>query len=241
MNKALLIARRELGAYLSSLLGFIVLAAVLLGEGIYFNVMDLGSAPKMSSDVLRNFFNTISFCTMALGILLAMRPLAGEREHGTQVFLNTAPITDAQMVGGKFTAGLAMIALHLALTVHMPLLVAVNGRISLGQVLVGYLGLLLLGAASLAIGLLGSALSKSQIVAVVTGAIMLTIIVIQWAVARVTDPPLNTFLSGLALHHERQRPFQMGVLKLENVVYYVGVTYLFLLATTKTLEARRWR
>lgn len=241
MNKALLIARRELGAYLSSFVGFIVLAALLLGEGIYFNVVDLGSAPKLSSEVLRGFFNTASFGTMLLGLLLALRPFAGEREQGTLVFLNTAPITDAEMVAGKFTAGLAMIALHLALTVHMPLLVAVNGKVSAGQVLVGYLGLLLLGAAALAIGLFGSALAKSQILAIVIGGAVLAVLLLLWAVARATEPPLNAFFSAMALHHERQRSFQSGVLKLENVVYYFGVAYLFLLATTKTLEARRWR
>ncbi|MFO0593290.1 MAG: ABC transporter permease [Polyangiaceae bacterium] len=241
MNKALLIARRELGAYLSSFLGFIVLAALLLIEGIYFNVVDLGTNPRLSSDVLRGFFNTVSGGTMILALLLSLRPFAGEREQGTLVLLNTAPITDAEMVGGKFTAGLAMIALHLALTVHMPLLVAVNGKISAGQVLVGYLGVLLLGAAVLAIGLFGSSLVRSQILAFVAGGAVLLVLLVMWGVARVTEPPLNTFFGAMAIHHERQRAFQTGVLRLENVVYYVGVAYFFLLSTTKTLEARRWR
>ncbi len=241
MSNALLVARRELSAYLSSFLGFIVLAAALLAEGIYFNAVDLGAVPRLSSDVLRGFFNTVSFTTMALGVVLSLRPLAGEREQGTLVLLNTAPIKDSEIVGGKFVAGLSLVALHLLLTVHMPLLIMVNGKITLGQVLVGYLGLLLLGAAALAIGLFGSAIAKSQVVALVIGVVMLTVIVTLWAVARVTDPPLNAFLSATALHHERQRAFQSGVLKLENVVYYVGIAYFFLLAATKTLEARRWR
>lgn len=241
MNKALLIARRELGAYLSSFLGFIVLGALLLIEGIYFNVVDLGTNPRLSSEVIRGFFNTVSGGTMILALLLSLRPFAGEREQGTLVLLNTAPITDAEMVGGKFTAGLAMIALHLALTIHMPLLVAVNGKISAGQVLVGYLGVLLLGAAVLAIGLFGSSLVRSQILAFVAGGAVLLVLLVMWGVARVTEPPLNTFFGALAIHHERQRAFQTGVLRLENVVYYVGVAYFFLLSTTKTLEARRWR
>jgi ABC-2 type transport system permease protein len=241
MSNALLVARRELSAYLSSILGFIVLAAVLLVEGIWFNTNDLGAAAKLSSDVLRGFFYTVSGGTMVLAIVLAMRPLAGEREQGTLVLLNTAPIRDTEIVAGKFAAALALIALHLALTVHMPLLIAVNGKITLGQVLVGYLGVLLLGAAALAIGLFGSALAKNQVMAVVIGTVILLPLVFLWAVARVTDPPLNAFLSAAAIHHERQRAFETGVLKLENVVYYVGVAYFFLLAATKTLEARRWR
>ncbi len=241
MNNALLIARRELSAYLSGFLGFIVLAAVLLGEGLWFNYNGIGTGARLSADVLREFFNAASGGTMILAIVLAMRLLAGEREHGTLVLLNTAPIKDSEIVGGKFLAAMGLVTLHLVLTLHMPLLVMVNGKVAAGHIVVGYAGLLLLGAAALAIGMFGSALAKNQIIAVVIGAVILAVFLMLWMVARVTDPPLNAFLSGLAIHHERQRSFMTGVLKLENVVYYVGVAYFFLLAATKTLEARRWR
>lgn len=241
MSNALLVARRELSAYLSGFLGWVVLTAVLLVEGTYFNVVDLGSAPRLSADVIRGFFNTISGGTMVLALVLAMRLFAGERENGTLVLLNTAPIRDSEIVAGKFAAALALIALHLALTAHMPLLVMVNGKVALGHVLVGYLGILLLGAAALAIGMFGSAIGQNQIIALVIGIVILVMFVVLWMVARVSDPPLSDFISGLAIHHERQRPFMTGVLRLENVVYYVGVAYFFLLAATKTLEARRWR
>lgn len=241
MNNALLIARRELSAYLSSFLGFAVLAAVLLVEGLYFNAVGISTTARLSSDVLREFFYTISGGTMILAVVLAMRLLAGEREHGTLVLLNTAPVKDSEIVAGKFLAALGLLSLHLALTVYMPLLVMVNGKVTTGHVLVGYAGVLLLGAAALAIGMFGSALARNQIIAVVIGVVLLAVFILWWMVARVTDPPLNTFLSGLAIHHERQRPFMTGVLRLENVVYYLGVAYFFLLAATKTLEARRWR
>jgi ABC-2 type transport system permease protein len=92
-----------------------------------------------------------------------------------------------------------------------------------------------------AIGLFGSALARSQVLAAILGAGMLVTMLLLWIVGKVTDPPLNTFLAGLALHNERQNAFMKGLLSLDNVVYYVGVTYFFLLAATKTLEARRWR
>jgi ABC-2 type transport system permease protein len=241
MNNALLIARRELSAYLSSFLGFIVLAAVLLGEGIYFNAFVLGATARMSAEVLRGLFDTLTGGTMLLSVVLAMRLIAGERDHGTLVLLNTAPVKDGEIVAGKFLAAWGLLGLHLALTAHMPLLVMVNGKVTLGHVLVGYAGVHLLAAAALSIGMFGSALARNQIVALVIGGVMVAVMVMMWMVARVADPPLSGFLSALALHHERQRPFMTGVLRLENVVYYVGVAYFFLLATTKTLEARRWR
>ena len=63
----------------------------------------------------------------------------------------------------------------------------------------------------------------------------------MWMVSRATEPPLTEYLSGLALHHDNFRPFMDGILELKSVAYYVVITYFFLLAATKTMEARRWR
>jgi ABC-2 type transport system permease protein len=150
-------------------------------------------------------------------------------------------VRDAEIVLGKFLSAFAVIALMTALTVYMPLLILVNGKVSWGQVGVGYLGLLLLGAAATSIGLFGSALARSQVIAAVIGVAVLVVMLLLWLVARAVEPPLNTFLSRLALHHENFRPFMQGILELRGVVYYVSVTYFFLLAATKTVEARRWR
>jgi ABC-2 type transport system permease protein len=243
MRNALLVTRRELGAYIRSPLGCLVVAAALLIDAIwlYTHGFGMGSGKQLSSDVLREFFFGASGTTMIASVILTMRLLAGERENGTLVLLNTAPIRDVEIVAGKFLAALTVIAVTSALSVYMPALIFVNGKVSVGHILVGYSGVLLLGAAALSIGLFASSLARTQIVAIIVGAVMLAVMVVLWLVARVTDPPLNTFLSGLALHHERFRPFMIGVLKLENVVFYLAVAYLFLFATTKTLEARRWR
>jgi ABC-2 type transport system permease protein len=178
---------------------------------------------------------------MVASILLSMRLVAEERQTGTLVLMNTAPVRDSDIVLGKFLASFLFVALLTALTVYMPVLILVNGRIALGHVMVGYLGLILLGAASVAIGLFGSAVAKTQVLAAIVGAGILVTMLLLWLVARVTDPPLNDFLAGLALHNERQSAFMHGLLRVDNVVYYLAVTYFFLLAATKTLEARRWR
>jgi ABC-2 type transport system permease protein len=123
----------------------------------------------------------------------------------------------------------------------MPALILVNGKVSLGHVLVGYAGLVLIGSAAIAIGLFGSALARSQVVAIIVSAAILACLLLLWAVARSVDPPLNRFLSALALHHDNFRPFMLGRLELGTVVYYLAMTYFFLLASTKILEARRWR
>jgi ABC-2 type transport system permease protein len=241
VRNALLIAGRELASYLRSPLGFVIAAAVLLIDGIYFYAYALGDGSQRSADVLFRFFDGATGTTMIASIALSMRLLAGERETGTAVLLNTAPVRDGEIVAGKFAAAFAFVTAMTALTAYMPALIFVNGRVAVGHILTGYLGVLLLGAAALAVGIFASSLARTQIVAVIVGAAILGAMVLLWMVAKVADPPLSDFVSGLAIHHERQRPFMKGVLELENVVYYVAVSYFFLLAATKTLEARRWK
>jgi ABC-2 type transport system permease protein len=241
VNGAFLIARRELRAYLRSPFGYIVGAAMLLIDGLLFQGYALGAGARLSAEVLHDFFYFASGTTMVAAVLLSMRLFAEERQTGTLVLLNTAPVHDASIVMGKFLSAFLFVVLLTALSVYMPLLIFVNGKVSAGHIAVGYLGLVLLGAASVAIGLFGSALARSQVLAAIIGAGILVTMLLLWLVGRVTDPPLNTFLAALALHNERQNAFMKGLLKLENVVYYVAVTYFFLLAATKSLEARRWR
>ena len=241
MNGALLIAGRELRAYLRSPFGYIVGAAMLLIDGLLFQGYALGAGARLSAEVLHDFFYFASGTTMVAAILLSMRLFAEERQTGTLVLLNTAPVHDASIVAGKFLSAFVFVVILTALSVYMPLLIFVNGKVSAGHIAVGYLGLVLLGAASVAIGLFGSALARSQVLAAIIGAGILVTMLLLWLVGRVTDPPLNTFLAALALHNERQNTFMKGLLKLENVVYYLAVTWFFLVAATKTLEARRWR
>jgi ABC-2 type transport system permease protein len=238
--KALLIARRELVAYLRSPLGSVIIAAVLVVVGLYWYSQAM-SAKMLSAEVLQQFFYTLSGAVLISSPVLAMRLIAEERQTGTMTLLNTAPIKDRDIVIGKFLSAYAVFAVMIALTLYMPLLIKVHGKVSIGHIFVGYIGVLLLGSATLAIGLFGSTLARSQVVALILIAAMEAVMVLMWLAAKVTDPPLNDYLSGLALHHQNFAPFMNGVLELRGVVYYLAVTYFFLLAATKTLEARRWR
>jgi gliding motility-associated transport system permease protein len=240
MTRALMVARRELYAYLRSPLGAVIVAAVLLIDGLWFYWQGL-TQRLLSAQVLEQFFYGASGTTMVAGIALSMRLLAEERQTGTATLLNTAPIRDGEIVFGKFLSAFAVVVVMTLLTIYMPLLIFVNGKVSVGHIVVGYTGLLLLGSATVAIGLFASSLARSQVIAVIVGAVIMAAMLLLWAIARAVDPPLNTFIAALALHHENQRPFMQGILELQGSTYYVAVTYFFLLAATKTLEARRWR
>jgi ABC-2 type transport system permease protein len=213
---------------------------MLLLDGLLFQAGAMGG-PRLSAQVLADFFYYISGVTMIGAIAMSMRLIAHEREKGTLVLVNTAPVRDSQIVLGKFIALFTFLFVVTALTAYMPALIFVNGRVSIGHIMVGYLGIILLGAAAVSIGLFASAFARTQVIAAVLGAAVLGIMILLWMAAKVSEPPVNNFLLSMAIHHERQRGFMTGVLKFENVVYYLAVTYFFLLAAIKTLEARRWR
>ncbi len=240
MNQALILARRELGAYLRSPLGAAIIAAVLLIDGILFYWQAL-TEKLLSAEVLEQFFYNASGTTMIAGIVLSMRLLAEERQMGTFTLLNTAPLGDNEIVLGKYISAVLMLVVMTLLTAYMPLLIFVNGKVSVGHIVVGYLGLLLLGSATMAIGLFASSLTESTVVAGIIGAAITGSLILQWALARAVDAPLNTVLAAMALHHQNFKPFMSGTLDLGCVTYYLVVTLFFLVAATKMVEARRWR
>jgi ABC-2 type transport system permease protein len=240
MKPILLIARRELAAYLRTMTGYVIIAIVLLCEGILFQVFALGSGERRSSEVLTQFFYYASGLTMVSSIIISMRLLAEERQSGTLQLLYSSPITDSEIVLGKFLSAVGFLAIMTLGTVYMPLLVWVNGKISIGHMAAGYLGLMLLGSASLAIGTFGSALARSQVVAVIISGALMLAMVAAWALGRVTDRPLSEVFAALALWPHFQG-FQSGMVHLKDIVYYSAVTYVALFASTRVLEARRWK
>jgi ABC-2 type transport system permease protein len=240
VNKALLIARREMAAYARSPLGAVIIAGALLILGILFYNWGL-SQKLLSADVLSEFFYAASGVTMGAGLILSMRLIAEERQTQTFTLLNTAPVKDWEIVLGKYLSALGMLAIIIVLTLYMPALIFVNGKVSFGHIAIGYLGLLLVGSATIGIGLFASSLTKSQVVSAIVGAAILVALILLWMLASAVEPPLNTVLAALAFHHQNFQPFQKGILELKGVAYYVMVTYFFLLSATKILEARRWR
>ncbi len=241
MSATWLIARRELAAYLRSMTGYVIAAAVLTVDGILFNAFALGGPDKRSADVLSLFFYFSSGTTMIASIFLSMRLIAEEKQTGTLVLLTSSPVQDREIVLGKFLSGLAFLSIITLLTAFMPALIMVNGKIAFGHLAAGYLGLLLLGSATLAIGTFGSALARTQVLAAIVSGCLLVAMIVCWMLARVTDRPFSDLFVALALYQKHFPPFQAGVVHLRDVVYYVAVTYFALFAATRVVEARRWR
>ncbi|HOX47412.1 MAG TPA: ABC transporter permease [Myxococcota bacterium] len=241
MKNVWLIARRELTATLRSPLGFVVAALVLALDGLLFNLWAMGGGEKLSAEVLYEFFYAVSGTTMVAAVFISMRLLAEEQQTGTINLLLTSPIRDHQIVLGKFLGAYLFLALLTLVTLYMPLLIMVHGKISWGHLLAGYLGLLLLGAAALAIGTFGSCVARSQVVAAFVAGGILVALLLMWLLGRVADRPLADVFSYLALHNAHFKDFMGGKIHLRDIVYYLSVSAFFLVAATRMLESRRWR
>lgn len=240
MNTVLLIARRELAAYLRTMSGYVIISVVLLVDGLCFNAFAMAGTAKTSSQVLGDFFFYSSGLTMLCALFLSMRLLAEERQTGTLQLLYSSPVRDWEIVLGKYLSALGFLAIFLLCTLYMPLLVMAYGKVSAGHLAAGYFGLLLVGSLSLGIGTFGSALTRSQVIAAVLTGVMLLILTACWLLARVTDRPLTEAITGLAWYIHF-KPFEQGLVHLRHVTYFVLVTWAALFGATRVLEARRWR
>jgi ABC-2 type transport system permease protein len=230
-----------MGAYLRSPLGYIVVAVVLLIDGLLFNAFALGSdTARKSSEVLKQFFYFSSGTTMVASLFLSMRLLAEERAQGTLNLLFGSPVRDYQIVLGKYLSALTFLSGLTLLTIYMPALIAVHGKITFGQIAAGYLGLILLGSAGLSIGIFGSALTKSQLVAIISSAAILVGLILSWLMALITDRPINELFTWLSIHNKHFQPFMTGLINTQDVVFYASLSYFFLFLATRVLEARRW-
>ena len=241
MRAISIIYRRELGTYLRSPYGWVIASIVLLIDGLLFQGLAM-NGEMLSAYVLERSFYYWSAIPLFAGVLLSFRLLSEERQNHSMILLNTSPVRDSEIVIGKFLAALTFLAIVLALSIYMPILVKVNGKITWSQVFVGYMGLFLLGAATLAIGLFASALTRQQLVAAVAAAAMVAVMCFIHVLASKSDPPLKEVIEQVDLwwvHY--QYGFMKGVLNLKDIIYYLAATYFFLLLSIKTLEAKRWQ
>jgi len=239
MKTVIHLTKKELGSYLNTTWGISILATILLLDGILFNAFSLGENPRYSADVLEDFFYFSSGTTMIAGILLTMRLLAEERQTGVESLLQTAPITESQIILGKFFGAYSFLMLITFSTIYMPCLILINGKVSFGQIFAGYLGLACLGASTIAIGTFGSAIAKNQLFAAILGGGLLVFFLLGWLLGSITDPPVDELFSYIALFDKHFQPFMTGRINTEGIVFYLSICFGFLLLATRVLQARR--
>ena len=247
MRKTWAIVRRELIATFSSPLAYVVMTAFLLMQGyiFYLIVSFLNDPQTPAMTPLRLFFGgTIFFWLFLLFVVpvITMRLIAEERRSGTIEVLLTSPLTEYQVVIGKFLAALAFyVALWLP-TVLYVLILKRHSEIDLGPVVAGYIGVLLLGFLFVAVGTLASTLTDNQLIAAI---IAFAAMVLLFSIGLVEQLLISTSFFKEALAHmnlwTQMDDFAKGIVDTRHVVYQLSAGVLFLFLAAKSLEVKKWR
>jgi ABC-2 type transport system permease protein len=195
---------------------------------------------NVNQQVIRGVMQNVTILVLFLMPMVTMRSYAEEKRSGTIELLLTSPLTDFQIVMGKFFGALALWGVMLAVSlIHMALLF-VYGNPEWKPILTAYLGLLLLGGCFIALGLFISSLTKNQIVAgMVTFAVFLLLWIIEWigSFSGPTVDKLTTYLSIIGHFDD----FSKGVIDTTHVIYYLSFITFGLFLTAKSVDSERWR
>ncbi len=250
MQAYVTLVRRELGCYLLSLNGYVIIASVLLllGLGFVDMLVKLNGEPA-DAPLTEWFFRSVYFWLILLMTtpVITMRSFAQEKASGTYETLMTAPVSDLQVVLAKFTAA-NLFWLLLWIPLLGCLLLVRNytsgaAPIDVGGVAGAFIGVALVGALFLSLGCCASAMSRNQVTAamisLVAGASLFLVGVLADRIP-VTADWQGRVLASLAFF-EQMHDFARGVIDTRPVVLYVSLTVFFLFLTLRVMESRRWK
>jgi ABC-2 type transport system permease protein len=260
MSNSIAIARKELNIYFATPIAYVMFTLfVVIGSFFFlsllsqyeyvsmqymrFNNPEMMSRLNFQDMIFRGLFGNLGVILIFIVPFLTMRLVAEEKRSRTIELLYTTPVTPLEVVLGKYLAALAILACALGLTLLYPALLQVLAKDTAGvewrSVLLGYLGLFLIGAAYMAIGLFISALTQNQAVAAMaTFAVLLMTWIVGWSAQKLEGALRDIVLYLTAVTHLDS--FSRGVLEPKDLLYFLSIVVLGLYATHRAVEAHRW-
>ena len=236
---------KEIGSFFSSLVAYITIAAFLIVTGLFLWVFPESSIFDYGYAGLDSFFNIAPYIFMFLIPAITMRSFAEERKDGTFELLATRPVTDYDIVVGKFLASVAIIMLTLIPTFIYYITVfqlgVTKGNVDTGAVIGSYIGLFLLGSVFVSLGLFASSLGKNQVIAF-TIAVFLCFLFFSGfdSFSQILSlQSFSSFLTGLGINQHYQS-ISRGVLDTRDLIYFLSFCALFILLTKTILGSRKW-
>jgi len=232
--------------FFSSLIGYIAITIFLVANGLFAwvfpdtNILDDGYA------TLDSFFNFAPWILMFLIPAITMRSFAEEKNSGTLEFITTRPITDMQIIFGKYFAALVLVAFAILPTVlyyfTVSALASPAGNVDTGGIIGSYIGLLLLGATFVAISLFTSCITNNQIVAFIAG--MFACFFFYLAFDSLSLIPyfvgtIDKYFNAISINQHYQN-ISKGYIDLRDVIYFCSMVSIFILMTKTALGSRKW-
>jgi len=249
--KCWVIARRELRGIFTTTTGWLVLGGFWMLAGFFWSSMvsfyllqsaELVSNPytqaeiRLSEHLLSPFFGNLSVILLMIMPALTMRLFAEERKQGTLELLFSSPISTTDIVAGKAIAVFFFLLVMLAGTLYAPLTLWTWGQLDIGLLACGYLGVFLMAAAVSSMGMLCSALTENQVVALI---LAFSASLAMWVLAWISEDPTHILVQIAMVTHAEE--LLRGVLRGSDLTYFVLFNAVALTATHQRLETLRWR
>jgi ABC-2 type transport system permease protein len=246
------IAAKELRSYFASPIAYIIIGFFALPFGVFFYLYleaflrqsmqqaQFGGSMNVNQQVIRYVLQNASVIILFVMPMITMRTYAEEKRSGTIELLLTSPVTDFQIIVGKFLGALGLYMAMLLVTLLYISILFVFGSPEWRPLIAAYLGLLLMGGAFLSIGLFISSTTDNQIVA---GIISFVVFLLLWIVGWFADsagPTVGPITSYLSIT-EHFDDFSKGIIDTKHVLYYVSLITFGLFLTAKSVDSERWR
>jgi ABC-2 type transport system permease protein len=253
MRNILAIAGKELRGYFASPIAYVLLGFFALVYGWFFYVplayfnrqsmqmgMGMGGNMNINTMLIAPVLTNTTVLILFVMPMITMRTYAEEKRSGTIELLLTSPVTDLQIILGKFFGAMGLFVAMLALTLLHTAILFLYGNPAWKPVVTGYIGLILMGGCFLSVGLLISSLTKNQITAgMVTFAVFLMLWVINW-ISSFVGPTAQAVLEQVSITNHFD-DFARGVIDTKHLVYYVSFIAFGLYLTAKSVDTERWR
>lgn len=237
MDNIMTIFKKEFKTFFISPIAYIFIVVYL----VVTNFLFFQSFFLINQADMRSYFSILPWIFLLFVPAITMRSWAEEKKLRTLELLLTWPISDFQVVAGKFLASFCFLAITIILSISVPITVSLLGSPDPGPIIGGYIGALLMGAAYLAIGLWISSFTENQIVAFILGVVITFALFIvgnpfvTMAAPSMLVPVLNYI--GLGNHFQS---IERGVIDTRDILYYFSVVSFFLFLNVQTLGSRKW-
>jgi ABC-2 type transport system permease protein len=252
VRNILAIAGKELRSYFASPIAYVIIGLFALLFGWFFyaflnffveesqRAMMGGGTVNVNDRMIRGVLQNAAVIILFVMPMITMRTYSEEKRSGTIELLLTSPLTDVQIILGKFLGAMGLFAAMLLVTSIDIAILFLLGNPEWKPVVTGYLGLLLMGGCFVSLGLLISSLTKNQIVAgFMTFAVFLMLWVINW-IADSSGPTGRAVLSFLSIT-DHLDDFTRGIIDTKHIVYYLSFITFGLFLTAKSVDSERWR
>jgi len=232
----LAIFKREFNSYFTSPIGYVFIAMFYFISGIFFFLYNLAAA----SAELRYVYSMLFTCSALLMPILTMRMLSEDKRQKTDQILLTSPVSLTGLLMGKFLAAFLVYVIAVSITLVYALVLSVFVSFNWAVIVSSYVGILLLGAALIAVGMFISSLTESQLVAaIVTVVVDLGLLLVDSLASLMPNTTLQNAVLSLSMS-DRYGNFTMGILDFADTFFFLSVIALFIFLTGRVLEKRRW-